>query len=110
MLKYTNNILLALVFVGLGAIGGWFVRDWFCADTSEAIIKQLEEDNRKLAEAKAEVKVKEVYRDKIRTVIKTVPAGECFDSPIPAVAAPTSRAIFNPSPMCVGGDAGTRSA
>lgn len=82
MVKITSNILLALVFVGLGAIGGWFVRDWFCADTSEQIVDQLKDDAKEIEKAEKEVEIRYVTRERIKTVVREVPAdAECLDSP-----------------------------
>jgi len=82
MIKITNNILLALVFIGVGGIAGWFVRDWFCADTSEQIVEQIKDDGKKLEEVKKEVEIRYVTRERIKTVVREVPVDvECLDSP-----------------------------
>jgi len=71
----------------IGLLSGLSIYSTFlCADTNDAVVEQIKDDSEKLTKARIVTEVKYVYRDKIKTVIKAVPAGECFDRIIPADA------------------------
>ena len=81
------------VFVGIISfvagllIGSMFGYSFLRPDINKAVVKQLAKDDKGLEKARVKTEVKYVYRDKIKTVIKTIKDDDCFVSPIPDNAA-----------------------
>jgi hypothetical protein len=77
--------LFGSFLIGVG-IGLAIYSTFLCTDTNKAIVKQLDKDSEKVREIKKQAEIRYVEVEKIKTVIKEV-SGECFDAPIPDVAA-----------------------
>lgn len=96
MIRITGNVILSLVFMGVGACVGYAVRDYFCPDSDAAVVSQIEKDGKKLADAAAETQVRATRREKIKTIISAVPADDqCIDRAIPADMADGLRNAFH---------------
>ena len=81
-------IIIAALLLVIGAFIGWGVHStWFCQSAAKGTINQIKADGKKLDKAREKIKVKYVYRTKIKRIIQKIPAGECFDRPIPDDAA-----------------------
>jgi len=81
-MKITANIILAGVFIGIGFLLGWFVRDWLCPDTNTAIVNQLDKDADSVKELKKKEQIRYVEVEKVKTVIeKVVDTTGCADIP-----------------------------
>jgi hypothetical protein len=86
--------LLAAFLAGL-AIGLGIYSTFLCVDTNTAIVKQLDKDADAVKEIEKKAEIRYVEVEKIRTVIKTVPADECFDRPVPGIAADELLKAYN---------------
>lgn len=81
------TLISCLIALIIGLYIGYSVHSLFiCPDVNKGIIGQLDDDADKVDEIKKEAEIRYVKVEKIKTVIKEV-QGECFDTPIPDVAA-----------------------
>jgi hypothetical protein len=84
MLNVKTSLIIGSACLFIGMVSGYSIHATFlCPNTDKAVVKQIKKDGKKLVEVREKIKVKYVYRDKIKTVIKTIPSDECFDRPIP---------------------------
>jgi len=79
-----TNLLLGGVGFVLGILVGFAVHATFlCPDTNKAVVEQIRKDSKQLEAARDEIKQKVIIKERIKTIIKTIPAGECLRTPLP---------------------------